>query len=92
VIAVAELYKGRVINMTFGGGDVSDVKVFERLLEGVDGISGFAVDLSTNTLVAFADEPDSAKDDIVRALLASGMYPVTSTENASVDGRGRLAC
>lgn len=88
---MAEQYKGRVIRMTFGGGDVDDIRVFERLLASIDRIGGFVVDAGACELVAFADDSSDAENDIIRAMLASGMYPIAS--NASdTDGHGRLAC
>lgn len=89
---MAELYKGRVIRMTFGGGTAEDVRVLERLLCNVQVISGFAVDLDTCTVLAFADEPVEAEGELVRALIASGMYPVVSNDAVGVDGQGRMAC
>lgn len=78
--------------MTFGGGDSTDLAVFERLLENMQGISGFTLDMETRTVVAFADQPLTAQDEIVRALLASGLYPIMSSDADAVDKAGRLAC
>lgn len=88
---MAEFYKGRVIHMTFGGGDVDDIRVFERLMQSIDRIGGFVVDANACELIAFADEPADAENDIIRAMLASGMYPIASNA-PSTDGHGHLAC
>lgn len=89
---MAELYSGRVIYMAFGGASAGDIRMLEALLDGIEGITGFAIDTEQSRVVVFADERSDTESDIARAMLASGMYPVVSGGAVGVDGQGRMAC
>lgn len=66
---------GRVIRMSFGGAmDPASERMLERVLTEMDGIDGFCVDPVERVLTAYV-APDTATElDLVRALLASGVY------------------
>jgi hypothetical protein len=76
---MAELYKGRVVRIGFETDvDGGDVRVLERLLEGLQGVEGFAVEMDTGVLTVYLDDSDAVEYTLVDALRATGIFPASS--------------
>lgn len=86
----AELFTGDVLQITLRGRSQNRV-VLEQLLGEAEGVSGYAIDES-GVLTAWI-APGHGELDVVRALLAAGMYPLETLDaDATIFGGGPRAC
>jgi len=78
---MAERFEGRVVRYTLGGSSCrSSDRLLSHLLDQTLGVTAHAIDAETRTLVAYVDDAHAEDAHIVRALVASGMYPVEARD------------
>lgn len=85
----AELFEGNVLRVTLSG-RAGNLPVLEQLLGEAPGVSGYTIDAS-NTLTAYLTPRGEL--EVVRAIIASGMYPLETLDpETTVFGGGHRAC
>ena len=90
---MAELYAGRVVRMPLGGTTFrSKERLLESALSSLEGVSAFFIDCDEGILTAYVDDINADEDDIVRALVASGMYPMRGSNPNSRNEGGSSVC
>jgi hypothetical protein len=78
---MAELHHGRVMRIELGGaGSDAKERLLDHMLSEMDGITAHHIDPVSRTLTAYVDHTLADEDDIIRALIASGMFPVKTRE------------
>lgn len=76
---MAEHYRGRVMRLELSGASCqSKERMLGALLDEVDGVTAYYYDTDTCTLTAYVDHFVLDEDDLLRAVIASGLFPVTS--------------
>lgn len=85
----AELFNGDVLKVTLRGRS-DGRELLERLLGEAEGVAGHAIDEDGN-LTAWI-EPGIGELEVVRALLAAGMYPLETLSVDSNNQGGPRAC
>ena len=90
---MAERYKGRVLRVSLGGSDNAENEaLLRRLLTDIDGLTGFTIDAAPRVLTAWIDAEAPAEDAILKALLASGMFPRMVNDTGTAQGGASNAC
>lgn len=89
---MAELFRGRVLQFPLSAGcDAACRKVIEGILDALDGVT-YVIDDTDNTITAYAEGGHESEIEIVRALVASGMFPFDARGSAFANGVDRHVC
>jgi len=90
---MAEKYHGRVVRVSLAGGSCpSSERMLAHLLDRADGVVAYFIDAEDRMLTAYLDESHAQDDVLVRALVASGMYPGRARDIGVTDKDGADAC
>jgi len=74
---MGQLYKGRVIRMPLGSmACEAKAPLLEAALSSIVGVSAFFINCEEGVLTAYVDDIGADETSLVRALVASGMYPM----------------
>lgn len=74
---MGQLYTGRVIRMPLGSlACRSKAPLLEATLSSIVGVSAFFINCEEGVLTAYVDDITANEASLVRALVASGMYPM----------------
>lgn len=85
----AELFKGDVMRVTLGG-QTRNREVLSQLLESSEGVSAHDID-DSGVLTVYVT-PGAGEIDVVRALVASGMYALETLHIDEHNQGGHGAC
>lgn len=90
---MAEKYIGRVVRVSLAGGSgPGSERMLAHLLDQANGVVAYFIDAEERVLTAYLDESHSDDEVLVRALMASGMYPKSSHDVGVTDKDGTNAC
>lgn len=90
---MAEKYYGRVVRVCLAGGSSpASGRVLAHLLDRADGVHAYFIDADHKMLTAYLDESHDDDEVLVRALMASGMYPRSSHDVGAIVKDGTNAC
>lgn len=90
---MGQLYRGRVVRIAIGGAaSAHKERLLDHLLTEMDGVTAHFIDLDAGTVTAYFDNLLTEEEDIMRALVASGLYPVRADEIGGHNKDGSNAC
>lgn len=90
---MSDYNQGRVIRLFLGGTlDTTSERMLSRVLSEMSGVDGFSIDPEKRVLTAYVEPEVATEIDVMRAIVASGMYAHGSA-GLAVPGGGEIgAC